>query len=84
VRAPAQITTSSPPSVRPGPAPTTPPPVARARQNWSGRDAARVSIVKSTTEPGLFYVRLLADGKEAQEGFEGLLVALDPDALLYP
>lgn len=51
---------------------------------WSGRDAARVSIVKSSTEPGLFYVRMLENGKPPPEGVEGLLVALDPEATLCP
>jgi hypothetical protein len=48
----------------------------------AGRDAARVSIVKSSTEPGLYYVRLLRDDSPPTEGFEGLLVALDPAATL--
>lgn len=56
----------------------------RAQVPWSGRDAARVSIVKSSTEPGLFYVRLLENGKAPLEGVEGLLVALDPEGMLYP
>jgi hypothetical protein len=59
-------------------------PPARTREPWCGRDAARVSIVKSSTEPGLYYVRLLEDGKEPFEGFEGLLVALDHTATLRP
>jgi len=54
----------------------------RAREPWPMRDAARVSIVKSSTEPGLYYVRVLEDGKRPFEGFEGLLVALDPDSTL--
>jgi hypothetical protein len=43
-----------------------------------------VSIVKSSTEPGLFYVRVLEDGKQPFEGVEGLLVALDPEGRLLP
>ena len=57
---------------------------SRSHVPWSGRDAARVSIVKSSTEPGLFYVRLLENGKEPFEGVEGLLVSLDPEASLSP
>jgi hypothetical protein len=65
--------------------PRTPPPApVRAREPWRGRDAARVSIVKSSTEPGLYYVRLLEDGKQPFEGIEGLLVALDPQGSLRP
>ncbi len=40
--------------------------------------------MKSSTEPGLFYVRLLENGKAPLEGVEGLLVALDPEATLCP
>jgi hypothetical protein len=43
-----------------------------------------VSIVKSTTEPGLFYVRVLEDGKQPFEGIEGLLVALGAEDTLRP
>ncbi len=85
---------SMPPvSTRPSPPPppsrrstTQRPPAAAARPPviWSGRDAARVSIVKSSTEPGLYYVRLIENGKAPVEGVEGLLVALDPDATLCP
>jgi hypothetical protein len=57
---------------------------APSKEPWRGRDAARVSVVKSSTEPGLYYVRLLEDGKRPHEGFEGLLVALDPDSTLRP
>jgi hypothetical protein len=57
---------------------------APPKEPWHGRDAARVSVVKSSTEPGLYYVRLLEDGKRPHEGFEGLLVALDPDSTLRP
>jgi hypothetical protein len=53
-------------------------------ESWPRRDAARVSIVKSTTEPGLFYVRVLEDGKRPFEGVEGLLIALEPEASLRP
>jgi hypothetical protein len=56
----------------------------RAREPWRGRDAARVSIVKSSTEAGLYYVRLLEDGTQPFEGFEGLLIALDPETTLCP
>jgi hypothetical protein len=80
-----KATPPPPPSRRPetqrpgsGPAP------ARPKALWAGRDAARVSIVKSTTEPGLYYVRLIENGKAPVEGFEGLLVALDPEATLCP
>jgi hypothetical protein len=40
--------------------------------------------VKSSTEPGLFYVRLIENGKSPVEGIEGVLVALDPEATLCP
>ncbi len=90
--------TPAPSSVASRPSATPPPPPSRRHQtpsaapgadakpyaSWPRREAARVSIVKSTTEPGLFYVRVLEDGKQPFEGIEGLLVALGAEDTLRP
>jgi hypothetical protein len=48
------------------------------------RQAARVSIVPSSTERGLYLVRLLEDGHSAPaDGAEGFLVLVDPNAGVF-
>jgi hypothetical protein len=48
------------------------------------RQAARVSVEKSATEPGLFLVRLLDDEASLPAGkSEALLVSVDPNAALF-
>jgi len=42
----------------------------------------RVSVVASPTERGLYCVRMLDEGSPPDEGTEGLLVLVDPDATL--
>jgi hypothetical protein len=46
------------------------------------RTAMRVSVVASPTERGLYCVRVLDEGSPPDEGTEGLLVLVDPDATL--
>lgn len=62
---------------------STPQP-ARAEAGRSGaRHAARVAIEISTTKPGVFELRLLADGEAPRIGSsEALLVMLDPESQL--
>jgi hypothetical protein len=53
------------------------PPGRRARQ------AARVSVTRSLTERGLYFVRVLDEGQGlADDAFEGLLVSNDPNQTL--
>lgn len=48
------------------------------------RKAARVSVAASSTERGLFLVRVLEDGKGPPEDTaEGLLVLVDPEANVF-
>jgi hypothetical protein len=48
------------------------------------RQAARVSVEKSKTEPGLYLVRVLDEGRSADPGrSEALLVSLDPGVGLF-
>ncbi|HEY3496168.1 MAG TPA: hypothetical protein VGK73_15825, partial [Polyangiaceae bacterium] len=75
--------------------PTPVPGVARARSTGPAttaahaaapglRQAARVSVEKSATEPGLFLVRVLDDGSAPPSGrVEALLVAVDPSSGLF-
>lgn len=57
------------------------PPAAAAVVLPSLRQAARVSVERSLTEPGLFLVRLLDEGDAPKSGCtEALLVSLDPNA----
>jgi hypothetical protein len=43
-----------------------------------------VSIVPSSTERGLYLVRLLEEGHSAPaDGAEGFLVVVDPDAAIF-
>jgi hypothetical protein len=47
------------------------------------RHASRVSVTRSPTQPGLFEMRLLADGEPAPAGGnEGFLVMLDKNSAL--
>jgi hypothetical protein len=68
----------------PPPPPPLPPPSARstaspAATNAGMRNAARVAIAPSKTEPGVFEVRLLADDEAPKAGSsEALVVLLDP------
>ena len=58
-----------------------PQPAAPAALLPSLRQAARVSVEKSASEPGLFLVRLLDEGKTPNCGCtEALLVTIDPNA----
>lgn len=53
----------------------------RAPARPGHRPAARVSVERSTTEPGVYFVRLLEDGRAPPRGQrEALLVALDPSS----
>jgi hypothetical protein len=75
VAEPARVVTL--PSVA-APAPSAPPSVA-ALPTKGARHAARVAIEISTTKPGVFEARLLADGEAPRIGStEALLVLLDP------
>lgn len=48
------------------------------------RAAARVSVVASSTEPGLYFVRVLEDGQSApSSSTEALMVLLDPNSPLF-
>lgn len=48
------------------------------------RQAARVSVVHSSSEPGLFLVRLLDDGAiPPGEAAEALIVLVDPSSTLF-
>ena len=48
------------------------------------RAAARVSVVPSSTEPGLYFVRVLDDGQSApSSSTEALMVLLDPYSPLF-
>lgn len=48
------------------------------------RSAARVSVVASSTEPGLYFVRVLDDGAPApSSASEALMVLLDPESTLF-
>jgi hypothetical protein len=48
------------------------------------RAAARVSVVPSSTEPGLYFVRVLDDGQSApSSSTEALMVLLDPNSPLF-
>ena len=71
---------SHPPSSRaPEPTPSAPP----AFLATGARQAARVAIAISTTKPGFFEVRLLAEGEAPRLGSsEALLVMLDPASKL--
>jgi len=56
-------------------------PAAPAVVRPSLRQAARVSVEKSASEPGLFLVRLLEDGSAPNAGCtEALLVTIDSNA----
>lgn len=74
--APPSTTRSSMP---PPQAPRAAVPVATVAPSL--RQAARVSVEKSSAEPGLFLVRVLDEGKPPKPGStEALLVAIDPHA----
>lgn len=73
------------PSSRPSYASSTRlPAVSAPSQSRAGaRQAARVAVEISTTKPGVFELRLLADGETPRIGSsEALLVLLDPESLL--
>lgn len=66
---------------RPASSPTSAAPLAAAPRL---RQAARVSVERSPTEPGLFLVRLLDDGTPPASGrSEALLVSVDPTSELF-
>jgi hypothetical protein len=75
-----------PPSSRPGfHASPSRPPVAPSTPTTtsSARNATRVAINRSPTQPGVFEMRLLADGESAPaSGSEGYLVMIDPTSTL--
>lgn len=57
---------------------------ALADDSASFRKAVRVSVLPSATEPGLYLVRLLEDGKPAPEASaEGILVLTDPASTFF-
>jgi hypothetical protein len=61
-----------------------PPTPVNERAVTSPRQAARVSVEKSPSEPGLYLVRLLDEGNAAEAGsVEALLVTLHPNAGLF-
>jgi hypothetical protein len=74
----SQVTTPKSPPTAPKSSPTAATSPPRLRQ------AARVSVEKSASEPGLFLVRLLEDGKAPPPGrSEALLLELDPSSRLF-
>jgi hypothetical protein len=80
VSQPPRVSHAPPPSSRaPEPTPSPPP----AFQATGTRQAARVAISISTTKPGFFELRLLADGEAPRLGSsEALIVMLDPTSTL--
>jgi hypothetical protein len=59
-------------------------PPEQTNVNQRLRAAARVSVVPSSTEPGLFFVRVLDDGQSApSSSTEALMVLLDPSSTLF-
>lgn len=80
---PAHTSAAAPPSTRSlAPTPTAPRAAASvAAIAPSLRQAARVSVKRSSADPGLFVVRLLEEGKAPEPGStEALLVSVDPNA----
>lgn len=74
---PAAATAPKSPSPEPTDAPAAAPTGRRARQ------AARVSITRSLTERGLYFVRVLEEDQSVpSDAFEGLLVSNDPNQSL--
>ena len=85
-RPPSVTATSRPPSVAPRAlsvvSPPSPPPLP-ATADVGSRNAARVAVAPSATDPYAFEVRLLADGEGPRPGSnEALLVMLDPKSTL--
>ncbi|MGC4092554.1 MAG: hypothetical protein QM756_32680 [Polyangiaceae bacterium] len=74
---------TSPSALNPPPKPssTRPPETSGATRL---RSAARVSVVASSTEPGLFFVRLLDEGQAApSSSTEAMMVLLNPASTLF-
>ncbi len=74
-RAPTAKAVSTPAAPRARPA------APSAERPTALRQAARVSVTRSASDPGLYLVRLLEEGNSADAGsVEALLVSLDPSA----
>jgi hypothetical protein len=86
--APAPSHAPAPASHAPAPASVAPPstsaPTSAVWRPARVRQAARVSVEKSKTEPGLYLVRILDEGKSPEAGrSEALLVSIDPGVGLF-